>query len=143
MLRWPEGSQCFIENSHPFFGSAQFVRLDYFQFVDCKRPKEFANLTNWALPARHLANLVATVAARLNKELESGLRHLQTDDYGVAIDWFSRIIQFNPAYGGAWKKGAAAYYLRGEYRASLDDIAETLRRTPRHFGALWRQAAMF
>lgn len=81
--------------------------------------------------------------AALDKELETGMRHLQAGNYGPAIDCFSRIIQFFPAYAEAWNKRATAHYLRGEYRASLDDITETLRREPRHFGALWGQAGIF
>ncbi|WP_201977225.1 tetratricopeptide repeat protein [Hymenobacter rubidus] len=78
----------------------------------------------------------------LDKELEAGMRAMQAEDQGLAIKHFTRIIQLNPAFTEAWNKRATAYYLRGEYRASLDDIAETLQREPRHFGALWGQASI-
>ena len=78
----------------------------------------------------------------LDKVLEAGMRALQAGEHTAAITHFSHIIQLNPNYPEAWNKRATAYYLRGEYRASLADIAETLRREPRHFGALWGQATI-
>lgn len=77
-----------------------------------------------------------------DKLLEAGMRAMQAGDYSLAINDFSKIILFNPDFAEAWNKRATAHYLRGGYRASLADIAETLRREPRHFGALWGQAGM-
>jgi tetratricopeptide (TPR) repeat protein len=76
----------------------------------------------------------------LDKELESGMRAMQADDHSLAIRHFSHIVLLKPDCMEAWNKRATAHYLRGEYRASLADITETLRREPRHFGALWGQA---
>jgi len=76
----------------------------------------------------------------LDKELEAGMRAMQAEDYTLAIKYFTYIIQLQPAFAEAWNKRATTYYLRGEYRASLADINETLAREPRHFGALWGQA---
>jgi tetratricopeptide (TPR) repeat protein len=76
----------------------------------------------------------------LDKELETGMRAMQADNYTLAIKHFTNIIQLKPSFSEAWNKRATAYYLRGDYRASLFDISETLRREPRHFGALWGQA---
>ena len=78
----------------------------------------------------------------LDKELEAGMRAMQAADHTSAIAAFTRIIQLQPDFAEAWNKRATAYYLRGEYRASLTDIAETLRREPRHFGALGGQASI-
>ncbi|WP_210513841.1 tetratricopeptide repeat protein [Hymenobacter terricola] len=82
---------------------------------------------------------LATGDVALDKALEAGIRAMQMDDYGVAIKYFTDIIQLKPELAEGWNKRATALYLRGEYRASLADIAETLRREPRHFGALWGQ----
>lgn len=78
----------------------------------------------------------------LDKELEAGMRSLQASEHTLAIAHFTHLIEAKPEFMEAWNKRATAYYLRGEYRASLHDIAETLRREPRHFGALWGQAAI-
>ncbi|MDB5233026.1 MAG: hypothetical protein JWR44_19 [Hymenobacter sp.] len=78
----------------------------------------------------------------LDKELEAGMRAMHAEDHTLAIQHFSHIIEVNPDFTEAWNKRATAHFLRGEYRASLADIAETLRREPRHFGALWGQAGI-
>lgn len=78
----------------------------------------------------------------IDKELEAGMRAMQAEDQTRAIKYFTQIIQIKPAFAEAWNKRATAYYLRGEYRASLLDIDETLQREPRHFGALWGQVSI-
>ena len=78
----------------------------------------------------------------LDKELEAGMRAIEAEDYTRAIKYFNQIIQIKPTLAEGWNKRATAHYLRGEYRAALADIAETLRREPRHFGALWGQASI-
>ncbi|WP_051718314.1 tetratricopeptide repeat protein [Hymenobacter sp. IS2118] len=85
---------------------------------------------------------LTTEDVAINKAMEVGMRALQAGDHGLAIEHFTRIIQVKGDFAEAWNKRATARYLRGEYRASLDDIRETLRREPRHFGALWGQAGM-
>ncbi|WP_071837793.1 tetratricopeptide repeat protein [Hymenobacter norwichensis] len=72
----------------------------------------------------------------LDKHLEAGMRALAAGNYTQAIADFTTLIELRPTYAEGWNKRATAYYLRGEYRASLDDVRETLRREPRHFGAL-------
>ena len=85
---------------------------------------------------------LSTGDAALDKELEAGMRALQAGDHTLAINHFTRIITRKPDFTEGWNKRATAYYLRGDYRASLADIAETLRREPRHFGALWGEASI-
>jgi tetratricopeptide (TPR) repeat protein len=72
----------------------------------------------------------------LDKELEAGMRALAAGDFTPAVQRFTTLIDARPDLAEGWNKRATAYYLRGEYRASLLDIAETLRLEPRHFGAL-------
>ena len=78
----------------------------------------------------------------IDKRLETGMRAMQAGDYTLAINDFTDIILLNPDFAEGWNKRATAHYLRGGYRASLTDIVETLRREPRHFGALWGQAGI-
>ena len=77
-----------------------------------------------------------------DKILEEGMRASQAGDYGRAIELFTQIILLAPHCAEGWNKRATAHYLRGEFRASLTDITETLRREPRHFGALNGQLSM-
>lgn len=85
---------------------------------------------------------LTTGEQHLDKHLEAGMRALSAGNYTQAITDFTALIELQPAYAEAWNKRATAYYLRGEYRASLTDIRETLRREPRHFGALSGWASM-
>ncbi|WP_324674460.1 hypothetical protein [Hymenobacter sp. GOD-10R] len=85
---------------------------------------------------------LATGDQLLDKYLEAGIRALAAGDYTHAITEFTHLIEARPSFAEGWNKRATAYYLRGEYRASLLDVAETLRLEPRHFGALSGWATM-
>lgn len=76
----------------------------------------------------------------LDKELEAGMRALAAGEYNRAITCFTVLVEARPTWAEGWNKRATAYFMRGGYRASLADITETLRREPRHFGALGGQA---
>ncbi|TGE09570.1 tetratricopeptide repeat protein [Hymenobacter fodinae] len=78
----------------------------------------------------------------LDKHLEAGMRAMAAGDYTLAIQEFTVLVEASPEYAEGWNKRATAYYLRGEYRASLDDVRQTLRLEPRHFGALSGRATM-
>lgn len=68
--------------------------------------------------------------------MDKGCKALQAKQYNQAITLFSQIIELRPEYAEGWNKRATAYFKRGSYKASLDDIKQTLLREPRHFGAL-------
>lgn len=53
-----------------------------------------------------------------------------------AVKTFSRVIERRPDFSEGWNKRATAYYLLGEYRKSLDDCDQVMKRNPYHFGAL-------
>ncbi len=55
---------------------------------------------------------------------------------GVAIDHLDDLVLLAPEFAEGWNARATAHYLVGAYMSSLDDIRETLKREPRHFGAL-------
>ncbi|RSK51490.1 tetratricopeptide repeat protein [Hymenobacter rigui] len=64
------------------------------------------------------------------------MRALAAEEYTVAINEFTELTTASPEYAEGWNKRATAYFLRGEYKASITDIREALRLEPRHFGAL-------
>lgn len=68
--------------------------------------------------------------------MAQGLDAMSEQDYDEAIALFTQIIEILPNYAEGWNKRATAYYLRGNYRASIDDIKRTLALEERHFGAL-------
>ncbi len=65
-----------------------------------------------------------------------GITAMSDEDYDASIDYFTQIIEAQPDYAEGWNKRATAYFMRGNYKASIDDIEQTLAREERHFGAL-------
>lgn len=60
-----------------------------------------------------------------------------------AVAVFSTLIEMQPDFAEAWNKRATVYYMMGEFARSTDDVAETLRLEPRHFGALSGQGLIY
>jgi len=46
------------------------------------------------------------------------------------------VTRKKPEYAEGWNRRATVYYLAGEYRKSIADCREVLKRNPKHFGAL-------
>ena len=65
-----------------------------------------------------------------------GIGEMQSRDLAGAVATFTRLIEIAPELPEGWNKRATAHWLRGDYPASIRDICETLKREPRHFGAL-------
>lgn len=61
------------------------------------------------------------------------MRERRLDD---AIATFSEVIRARPDFAEGWNKRATALFLAGEFRKSLADCDEVMKRNPLHFGAL-------
>ena len=68
--------------------------------------------------------------------MRRGIAFMETKNYSIAEKVFSRIIERDPTYMEAWNKRATVRYILSDLQGSEDDIAEVLKREPRHFGAL-------
>lgn len=55
---------------------------------------------------------------------------------GAALDFLDQVTLLEPAYAEGWNRRATLHYTMGDSRKSMADIAEVLKREPRHFGAL-------
>jgi tetratricopeptide (TPR) repeat protein len=64
-----------------------------------------------------------------------GIAEMQQRQFKQSVDTFSKLIEIAPDLSEAWNKRATAYWLLGNFPASLNDICETVKREPRHFGA--------
>ncbi|HEX9328110.1 MAG TPA: tetratricopeptide repeat protein [Reyranella sp.] len=64
-----------------------------------------------------------------------GIAEMQQRELKQSVETFSRLIEIAPELSEAWNKRATAYWLLGNFPASLNDICETVKREPRHFGA--------
>lgn len=90
--------------------------------------KGVANLIQrrWARSGSSTADLLMTRAqtAMKDKRLE------------LAIELLDRVISLEPDWAEAWNQRANALFLAGDPIRSMLDIGETLKREPRHYGAM-------
>jgi tetratricopeptide (TPR) repeat protein len=64
-----------------------------------------------------------------------GIAEMQQRQLKQSVETFSKLIEIAPDLSEAWNKRATAHWLLGDFPASLNDICETVKREPRHFGA--------
>lgn len=74
--------------------------------------------------------------AEADRLLAAGTAQMGQGRVKAAIATFTRVIQRKPGFAEGWNKRATAYYLDGDFRKSLADCAEVMKRNPQHFGAL-------
>ena len=73
---------------------------------------------------------------RLSQNLLLGTAQMNAGSLRAAEETFTTIIDTDPAFAEAWNKRATVYFLMGALAQSKRDIAQTIIREPRHFGAL-------
>lgn len=68
--------------------------------------------------------------------MQRGTQAMQREDYAEAHTIFDAVVAQDPDYAEGWNKRATVRYLQGNYAGAVRDVKETLKREPRHFGAL-------
>jgi tetratricopeptide (TPR) repeat protein len=68
--------------------------------------------------------------------MEKGAAQMEARQLSDAIATFSEVIRRKPAFAEGWNRRATALFLAGEYKRSLADCDQVVRRNPYHFGAL-------
>lgn len=81
--------------------------------------------------------------AEIDRLMEKGIEALATNELERAIDLFTEIVEKSPNFAEGWNKRATAYYLNGDFNASVRDIERTLALEPRHFGAVSGMGLIF
>jgi tetratricopeptide (TPR) repeat protein len=79
----------------------------------------------------------------INTLVEEGSRFMVQGLLKEAIAIFDRVVTTLPEFAEGWNKRATAYYLNGDYTASMIDIERTLALEPRHFGAISGMGLIF
>ena len=65
-----------------------------------------------------------------------GAAQTELRQFKEAIATYSEVIRRKPGFAEGWNRRATALFLAGEYRKSLADCDQVIKRNPRHFGAL-------
>ena len=58
-------------------------------------------------------------------------------DLAAAEAIYGEVIERLPDFSEGWNRRATVRYYQGDFDGSLEDIEQTLRLEPRHFGAIW------
>ena len=74
--------------------------------------------------------------ARVDELFARGVAQMGEQRLPEAIATFTRVIELKPDFAEGWNKRATAYFLAGEFRRSLRDCGEVVKRNPQHFGVL-------
>jgi tetratricopeptide (TPR) repeat protein len=74
---------------------------------------------------------------------ETGVEQMSSGDPMEAIATFTRIIERKPEFAEGWNKRATLYFIVGDFRKSLADCDEVIKRNPNHFGALAGYAQIY
>lgn len=74
--------------------------------------------------------------AEVDRLLKSGIERMEDGQMGQAVEVFTRVTERKPDFAEGWNKRATAYYLMGDFKHSLQDCDEVIKRNPQHFGAL-------
>ncbi len=61
---------------------------------------------------------------------------MRRKDYGLALDLLDGVVRLKPEFAEGWNRRATVNFLAGNYGRSIADIEQTLKREPRHWGAL-------
>ena len=74
--------------------------------------------------------------ANVNLAMLIGIASMHAGQLGTALNKFNEVIQLAPDFAEGWNKRATIFYLMKKFDQSVNDIAQTLKLEPRHFGAL-------
>ncbi len=74
--------------------------------------------------------------------LERARKAIAAKDYQAAGKILDATVAFLPDWAEGWNARATVRYLDDDYDGSMSDIAQTLKREPRHLGALLGMASI-
>ena len=86
----------------------------------------------WMRSGSHTSELLASRA----------LSAFAAQDYSLALSLLDTVVSVDPEWAEGWNERATVRFHAGDARGSAADVAETLKRNPRHIGALAGFAAI-
>jgi tetratricopeptide (TPR) repeat protein len=78
----------------------------------------------------------------LDALLAEGIAAMERRDFADALARFTRLVEASPEWAEAWNKRATIRFMGDDEVGAMEDIAEVLRREPRHFGAIVGMASI-
>ena len=69
--------------------------------------------------------------------LQEAAELMSTGQLAEAESLYTRVIASVPMFSEGWNRRATVRYYQRNYAGSLEDIEQTLKLEPRHFGAIW------
>lgn len=63
------------------------------------------------------------------------MKAIESQQLDTALELLTAVVRLSPDYAEGWNKRSTVYFMKNEYTRSIADIAQTLHRNPRHFGA--------
>jgi len=73
---------------------------------------------------------------KIDSLMRQGVQEMQAGLLEQAAATFTRVVRAKPAFAEGWNKRATVYWMLRDYKASLRDCDEVMKRNPYHFGAL-------
>jgi tetratricopeptide (TPR) repeat protein len=67
--------------------------------------------------------------------MSRALSAIKSGKSDLALELLTATVAVSPDYAEAWNRRATLYFLKNDYARSMADIAQTLKREPRHWGA--------
>ena len=74
--------------------------------------------------------------------LKRARQAIGVENYSVALKILDATIALQPDWAEGWNARATTRYLDDDYKGSMADIAQTLKREPKHLGALMGMATI-
>lgn len=75
-------------------------------------------------------------SASMNLLAKRAKRAMDAGSTDAALMHLNDLVRLAPEFAEGWNIRATVHFIVGAYRKSIADIHETLKREPRHFGAL-------
>lgn len=64
------------------------------------------------------------------------IKAMGSEQYPLALSLLDTVVDLQPDWAEGWNKRATVRFYAGDSKGSMADIAQTLKREPRHIGAL-------
>ncbi len=103
----------------------------YGQLVASK-DEESAKLVAEAIEKLWLASGSDTVDLLMGRALKS----VEEKEHDIALRLLDAVVAIQPNYAEGWNQRATVYYLKQDYRSSLNDLRQVLAIDPKHFKAI-------